>query len=378
MISPLIFSEEHHRFRDRLKRFLEKEITPHINKWEQEGSVPRTAWQKLGQAGFLCPWIPKAYGGSGADFLYSLVINEELARTNHGGLMVYLHSDIIAPYIHTFGSEQQKQAYLPGCVRGDIILAVAMTEPDVGSDLASSTTAAVEEGGRVVINGTKTFISNGLNCGLAIVAARDPAIENPYRALSLYLVEEGTPGFEKGQGLKKMGLRSQDTAELYFRDCRIPVSQRLGEKGNGFQMLMQKLQQERLMVALQALYMSEFSVDWLLNQTEEAVGIQDSQVFQFTVAEMVTENRIARVFLEQLVASHMKGMEVSTETSMAKFWVTDLLKRTTGRVLDFSGEYATLEECPTQRTWRDAQVYPIFAGTNEIMKSIIARKLFRQ
>ena len=212
----LNYTEEHKKFRERLRAFLEKEVTPFADQWERDGIVPKSVWRKMGQGGFLCTDVAPEYGGMGGDFLYSLIVAEEITVTRQTGLITPLHSDIVVPYIHSFGSEELKQKYLPGCVSGDIITAVAMTEPGAGSDLAGMQTAAVEEGEDVVINGSKTFISNGLNADLVVVAARDPAVANPYEALSLYVLESGTPGFTTGRHLEKMGMWSQDTAELFI------------------------------------------------------------------------------------------------------------------------------------------------------------------
>lgn len=342
---------------------------------------PKSIWKKMGAEGFLCPWVSAEYGGMGGDLLYSMVINEELAKTNHAGLMVYLHSDIVVPYLETFGSAEQKKKYLTGCVTGDTIMAVAMTEPDTGSDIAAIATTAVEEGDEVVINGSKTFISIGLNCDLVVVAAKDPAIENPHQALSLYLVEDGTPGFNKGNKIDKMGMHSQDTAELFFNNCKVPKSNCLGEKGQGFMMLMQKLQQERLMVAMQAIACSEFALDWVIDYFKQASmeksGQHQMQDIQFALAEMATEVKIGKTFVYKLMADHLEKLDVVQETSMAKYWTTDLLKRTVGRALDLIGPYGMNENCPIARTWRDAQIYSIFAGTNEIMKTIISKQMFR-
>ncbi|MFZ4441181.1 MAG: acyl-CoA dehydrogenase family protein, partial [Syntrophales bacterium] len=226
----LQYTEEHRIFRDSLKRFLAKEITPHIEEWEEAGIVPRWAWKRMGEQGFLAMNVPEEYGGLGADFLYSVIVTEELTRTNSSGLAAPLHTDIIVPYILAFASEEQKHKYLPGCISGDIITAIAMTEPNAGSDLAAMKTTAVEQGDEIVINGQKTFISNGINCDLLVLAARDPGETNPHAAVDLYLIEAGTSGFEKGKQIKKIGWHSQDTAELYFTDCRIPKANRLGDK----------------------------------------------------------------------------------------------------------------------------------------------------
>jgi len=247
------YTEEHRMFRDTLRKFVEKELIPHVEEWEEAGIVPKSVWKKMGGQGFLSTSVPEEYGGPGADFLYSVIILEEMARANFSGLTASMHSDIIVPYIIAFGSEEHKQKYLPGCVTGDTITAVAMTEPNTGSDLAAIKTTAVEDGDSILLNGQKTFISNGINCDVCIVVAKDPSVANPHKAVDLYLVDAGTPGFEKGKQIKKVGWHSQDTAELYFADCRIPKSNRLGEKGTGFLKLMQKLQPERLVCAIGAI-----------------------------------------------------------------------------------------------------------------------------
>ncbi|MDQ1239171.1 MAG: acyl-CoA dehydrogenase, partial [Thermodesulfobacteriota bacterium] len=257
----LKYSEEHRIFRQTLRRFFEREVIPFVDEWEEAGIVPRSIWRRMGENGFLCMDVPEEYGGMGADFLYSVIMSEELIRTSHAGLAAPLHSDVVVPYITAYGSEEQKRKYLPGCVSGEIITAVAMTEPNTGSDLAAMRTSAREDGDHVIINGQKTFISNGINCDLLVLATRDPNEPEPHRALSLYLVEAGTPGFEKGRNLKKIGWHSQDTAELFFNDCRIPKANRLGEKGAGFFMLMQKLQQERIMVCISAVAAAEYILE---------------------------------------------------------------------------------------------------------------------
>ncbi len=226
----LPYKKEHHEFRKRLREFCKKEVIPNIPMWEQQKLVPKEVWQHMGRSGFLCPTVDKRYGGLGGDFLYSVILAEEIAYTNHSGLFASLHSDVVVPYIVSYGSEEIKQKYLPGCVKGDIITAVAMTEPDAGSDLSSIKTIAQDQGDYFVLNGSKTFISNGINCDLVVVAARDPDIEDPYKAMSLYLVEDGTEGFNKGNKLDKMGMHSQDTAELFFVNCKIPKKNILGQK----------------------------------------------------------------------------------------------------------------------------------------------------
>jgi acyl-CoA dehydrogenase len=373
----LHYTDEHKIFRESLRRFLEKEIVPHIEEWEEAGIVPKAYWQKMGENGFLSTWVPEEYGGAGGDFLYSVIVCEEMAKTNFSGLAASLHSDIIVPYIFSFGTEEQKQKYLPGCVTGDCITAVAMTEPNTGSDLAAIRTTAVEKDGEIVINGQKTFISNGINCDLLVIAAKDPAVENPHRAVDLYLVEAGTPGFEKGRQIKKVGWHSQDTAELYFTDCRIPAANRLGAKGSGFVNLMMKLQQERLVCALGAEVAAELMLDVTIKYCRERTAfgkpIAKFQHSQFEFAEMATEIKLGRTFVDKLIADHMEGKNVVVETSMAKYWVTEMACRVADRCVQLHGGYGYCEEYPIARAWRDIRVTRIFAGTNEIMKGIISK-----
>lgn len=373
----LNYTAEHNLFRQRLQAFFAEEVTPFADRWEEDKIVPKSVWQKMGQAGFLCPDVPVEYGGLGGDFLYSLIVAEEMTRTWQTGLATPLHSDIVVPYISSFGSEELKKKYLPGCVSGDIITALAMTEPGAGSDLSGMTTAAVEEGEEVVIDGSKTFISNGLNADLVVVAARDPAVENPYEALSLYVVESGTPGFTRGRHLEKMGMWSQDTAELFYSKCRIPKGNRIGDKGMGFLMLMDKLQQERLMCAIMGVTGAERIVEWTMDYCKQTTVsgklLSKSQAVQFALVEMSTDVKLGRTFVEKLVADHIEKKEIIVETSIAKYWTTEMLNRVADRSLDLCGDFGTLEKCKIIRAWRDAKVMTIFAGTNEIMKNIAAK-----
>jgi alkylation response protein AidB-like acyl-CoA dehydrogenase len=371
------YTEAHHEFRKRLRDFLAAEVTPHVDRWEADRIVPKHIWRRMGAEGFLCLDVAPAYGGRGEDFRYSVVVTEEMTHTWHTGLASLLHSDIVVPYISSFGSEEQKKKYLPGCVSGEKVTAIAMTEPGVGSDLARMQTTAVEEGDSVVIDGSKTFISNGINSDLVIVAARDPSVEDPYQALSLYLVESGTDGFSRGRHLDKMGMWSQDTAELFFSKCRIPLRNRLGEKGGGFLMLMQKLQQERLVCAVAAVASAERVVEWTTRYCRENRSggrpISKSQAAQFALVEMTTDVKLGRSFVDKLVMDHVEQQTIVIETSMAKYWTTEMLNRVASRAMDLVGDYATLEKCPLARAFRDAKVMTIFAGTNEIMKGIAAK-----
>ncbi len=375
----LQYREEHRAFRESVRRFLKEEVSPHGEDWEKAGVVPKSIWKRMGELGFLCMSVPKEYGGMDVDLLYAVILTEELARAPSpvSGLAAPLHSDIVVPYINSYASEELKQKYLPGCVSGDLITAVAMTEPDAGSDLASITTSAVEEGDYVVINGQKTFISNGLNCDLLVLAARDPSVENPYQALDLYVVEAETPGFEKGKRLIKMGWHSQDTAELYFNDCRVPKENRLGEKGSGFLMLVEKLQQERLMCCIMAVagaeVLLEKTIQYSRENTESGQPMSKSQSKQFRIVEMATEVKLGRTFIDTLVVDHMEGKDIVVEASMGKYWTTEMAQRVADGCMEIFGSNGCLEEYGVARAWRDTRVMSIFAGTNEIMKGIAAK-----
>jgi len=373
----LPYTEEHRIFREALRKFFEKEVGPFVEEWEEAGSVPRSIWKKMGQQGYLCMQAPEEYGGLEGDFLYSVILMEELARTNHFGLAAYLHSDIVVPYILSFASEELKQRYVPGCISGDIVTAVAMTEPNAGSDLAGMRTTAVEDGDSVVLNGQKTFISNGIICDLVVLAAKDPSVEDPHRAVDLYLVEAGTPGFDKGRRIKKIGWHSQDTAELFFNDCRIPKANRLGQKGSGFIMLMEKLQQERLVCCVGAVALAENvlekTIAYCKQRTAFGRPISKFQNTQFRIVEMATEIKLGRTFLDKLIVDHMEGKNIVVDVSLAKYWTTEMAKRVADGCLQLYGGYGYCEEYPIDRAWRDVRVMSIFAGTNEIMKNVAAK-----
>jgi acyl-CoA dehydrogenase len=376
-VEILKYTKEHRAFRESVRIFLKTEITPYADEWEETGVIPKSAWRKMGGQGFLCTNVPKEYGGMGGDFLYSVIVTEELVRTHQTGLAAPLHSDIIVPYITSYGSEELKRKYLPGCVSGDIVTAIAMTEPNAGSDLSSISTSAVEDGDHVVINGQKTFISNGINCDLLVLAVRDFSVENAYQGVDLYLVEAGTPGFEKGTRLVKMGWHSQDTAELYFSECRVPKSNRLGTKGSGFYMLMEKLQQERLMCSIMAIsaaeHMLENTIKFCREHTESGRPLSKFQHNQFKIVEMATDVKLGRTFLDKLIADHMEHKSIVVEASMGKYWTTDMAMRVADRCMELYGGYGYCEEYPIARAWRDTRVMSIFAGTNEIMKGIAAK-----
>lgn len=374
-----IYSEEHKMFRRTFAKFVKGELSPHIEEWEEQQEIPRWVWQRMGEQGYLCPWLDVNYGGSGADFGYSAIINEELARAGVG-IGFGLHSDIIAPYIQSYGTEEQKANWLPPCARGEKILAIAMTEPQAGSDLQSMKASAIRDGNEYIINGTKTFISNGISADLVIVAVKTGNYELPAsKGITLIMVEDGTPGFTKGKKLKKLGMHSQDTAELFFDNCRVPVNHRLGEEGKGFTYLMEKLQQERLISALGSQGLAERMLADALEyaKTREAFGqpIGKFQHNSFKIAEMATEVEMGRVFIDCLIADHMAGQEIVKKVSMAKYWIGEMANRVAYHCLQLYGGYGYMEEYPIARHFRDVRVHTIFAGTSEIMKLIIARKL---
>lgn len=375
-----LFGPEHTLFRTNVREFFEREVIPHQERWRRDGIVDRDAWRKAGDAGLLCPWLEEEYGGPGGDFLHSVVVMEEAARAYEAGFALALHSDVVVPYIHSFGDDAQKARWLPGCASGELVTAIAMTEPDTGSDLAAITTTARREGDEYVIDGAKTFISNGILCDLCIVAARtDNAPGDPHRSISLFVVEADRPGFVKGKRLEKMGMASQDTAELLFDGCRVPVENRLGEEGQGFFMLMQKLQQERLVVAIGAQASAEKVLEDTIRYAKErkAFGrpISKFQNTQFKLAECATEVEVGRAFLDALIARHVAGQELVKECSMAKLWQTEMAQRVIDTCLQFFGGYGYMLEYPVSRAYMDARVQRIYAGTNEIMKVIIARQL---
>jgi acyl-CoA dehydrogenase len=375
-----LFNDEHKAFRAAFKQFVAREITPHQQKWRDQGQVDREVWRKAGAQGFLCPWMDDKYGGAGADFLCSMIIMEELAVAYESGFALALHSDIIVPYIYSFGTEEQKQKWLPGCASGEIVTALAMTEPGTGSDLAALATTAVKQGDEYVINGAKTFISNGQLCDLIIVAAKtdmDPA--NAHKGISLFVVEANRPGFAKGKRLHKMGMDSQDTSEMFFEDCRVPAANMLGAEGAGFMMLMQKLQQERLCVAISAVTSAEQVLEDTIAYTKErkAFGkpISKFQNTQFKLVECLAKVEVGRAYVDKVVGEHVAGKHLVKECSIAKFWTTDMAQEVIDTCLQFFGGYGYMLEYPVTRAFMDARVQRIYAGTNEIMKVIVAKQL---
>ena len=374
-----LFDEEHEIYRKTVRGFLEREVVPKQEKWREDGSVDRETWRAAGEAGLLCPWLEEKWDGPGGSFLHSVVVCEEFARVHESGFAVGLHSDIVVPYIHSFGNDEQRRRWLPGCVTGEFVSAIAMTEPNTGSDLASIRTTARRDGDDYVINGSKTFISNGMLCDICIVAAKTENSDDPHKNVTLFVVEADRPGFVRAKKLAKMGMASQDTAELVFEDCRVPAANRLGPEGSGFMMLMQKLQQERLLVGIMCQSAAEVVLDETIAYAKqrEAFGrpISKFQNTQFKLAECATEIEVGRHFLDALIRRHTAGQYLVKECSMSKLWHSEMLGRVVDECLQFFGGYGYMLEYPISRAYMDARVQRIYAGTNEIMKIIIAKQM---
>lgn len=378
MIDRTLFEEEHRLFRDNLRRFLAREVLPHHARWEEQGHVNREIWQRAGSEGFLCPTVPEVYGGSGADRLFSVAVIEEIAVAGASGLGWSLHSDVVAPYIVAYGTETQKNRYLPGMVRGDVVGAIAMTEPAAGSDLKGILTTARRDGDEYVVNGSKTFVTNGLHCDLIILAVKTGSHEGS-RGLSLLLVDADLPGFSRGKLLKKSGMRALDTTELFFDDMRVPIGSRLGDEGQGLAMLMQQLPWERLQAAIYSIAASEASLDSTIAYAKErrAFG-RELLAFQntrFALSELKTEIQIGRVFVDKCVEMLLKGELDAAIASMAKYWTTNLGFKVTDTCVQMHGGYGYMHDFPIAHAWADSGIYRLAGGSNEIMKELIGRSL---
>ncbi len=373
-----IFEEDHNIFRESVRRFYEEHITPYHAQWEKDGQISREAWLEAGRQGLLCMSIPEEYGGLGVDKLFSVIMMEEQARAGTSGPGFGLHSEIVGPYILNYGTEEQKKKYLPKLVSGEWIGAIAMTEPGAGSDLQGVKTRAVKDGDDYIINGSKTFITNGFMSDLVIVVAKtDPTAGA--KGTTLFLVEADTPGFQKGRNLDKLGLKAQDTAELFFEDVRVPASAILGGEGKGFFCLMQELAWERLQIAIGATATMEAVLEETIEYTKErsAFGrnVIQFQNTKFKLAELKTEATIARTFVDDCLEKLLND-ELSVETAaMAKYWCSDLENKLIDECLQFHGGYGFMWEYRVARAYADARVQRIYGGTNEIMKEIISRSL---
>ncbi|MFP6695781.1 MAG: acyl-CoA dehydrogenase family protein [Alphaproteobacteria bacterium] len=377
-IERTLFDSDHEIFRDTVRRFIEEEISPNHAEWEKDGKISREAWLKAGELGLLCASMPEEYGGGGVDRTFSVILMEELARVGASGPGFGLHSEIVAPYINAYGSEGQKRYFLPKMAKGEMIGAIAMTEPGTGSDLQGVRTTALKDGNELVINGSKTFITNGNMADVVIVVCKtDP--DAGAKGTSLVLVEAGTEGFRKGRNLEKIGLKAQDTSELFFDDVRVPMTDILGEEGKGFIYLMQELAWERLQVSVGAVANMEAALEWTIDYTKqrEAFGepIINQQNTQFKLAEVKTQVTVARTFVDKLIGLMLEDKLDAETAAMAKWWTSDLQCKMIDECLQLHGGYGYMWEFPIARAWADARVQPIYAGTNEIMKVIIGRGL---
>ncbi|RVT98000.1 acyl-CoA dehydrogenase [Rhodovarius crocodyli] len=365
-------------FRTQVRRFVEKEIAPFHREWEHVGLVPRELWRKAGEQGLLCTMLAEEYGGAGGDFGHAAVVLEELARVNASGVAFQLHSDIVVPYFATYATEAKKAEWLPKMASGELITAIAMTEPGMGSDLKAVRTSARRDGDHWVINGQKTFISNGQNCGIVIVVCKtDP--EAGRRGISLIAVEEGTPGFTKGRNLEKIGMHAQDTSELFFDEVRVPADNLLGVENRGFHQLMHQLPQERLIIAVRAATSMETMLEKTLAYARErqvfGQSVFDFQTHRFTLASAKAEIGMYRVYLDDCLGRHMRGELSAEEAAAAKLLGTEMQNRLLDAFLQIHGGYGYMAEYEIGRAWADARVGRIYGGSSEVMKEIIARTL---
>jgi len=380
MIERTLFNADHEAFRDSFRRFMEKEIAPFHADWEEQGYVDRDVWRKAGENGFLCMTLPESHGGAGADRLYSVVQMEELARGGFSGIGYGLHSEIVAPYIAHYGTDDQKARYLPRLASGEMVGAIAMSEPAAGSDLQGVRTTALKQAdGSYLINGSKTFITNGWHADLVILVAKtDPAAGA--KGTSLFLIERGMPGFEKGQRLKKLGLKAQDTSELFFNNVRVGPEQLLGGvamEGRGFICLMEQLPWERLQIAIGAVAAAQAAIDWTVDYVKDrkvfGQAVAAYQNTRYTLAELQTEVQVARVFVDRCCELVLQDRLDTATASMAKYWCSDLQCKVMDECVQLHGGYGFMWEYPITRAYADARVQRIYGGTNEIMKEVISR-----
>ena len=378
MIPRTLFNETHELFRQSTRQFMETEVAPHHHDWEKAGMVPRDLWKKAGDVGLLCPDAPEEVGGAGGDFLFNVIVGEELCRVGASGPGFTLHSDIVLPYLLHYGTPAQKERWIPPMIRGDVITAIAMSEPNAGSDLQSIRTTAEPDGDGYILNGSKTFITNGQLADLVIVVAKtDPA--QGAHGTSLFLVESSAEGFSRGRNLEKLGLKAQDTSELFFENVQLGADALLGPKNGGFMLLMQELAQERLSVAVVAMAAAESAIRWTQDYVKEreAFGrpLAKFQNTRFKLAEVSTQFQVGRTFVDRCLELHLqKKLDIPT-AAMAKLWATEAQFEITDVCMQLFGGYGYMTEYPIARAWADARVQKIYAGTSEIMKEIIARSM---
>ncbi len=379
MFKRELFNADHDAFRRTVQRFIELEIAPFHAEWEETGVVPRSLWLKAGAAGLLCCTVPEQYGGAGVDYLFDVVVFEEMARSGFSGPGFMIHCDLVATYIASFGSEAQKRQWLPKMVAGEAIGSLGMTEPHAGSDLKAIRTKAVRDGDSFVISGQKVFISNGQLCDLIVLATKTDSTAGA-KGVTLFLVDTHLPGFRRGKNLHKLGMKAQDTSELFFDDLRVPATAMLGEEGRGFELMMTKLAQERLAQAIRSATVAETVIDYTVDYTAErkAFGqtISDFQNTQFKLAELRTEAVIGRQFTDLCIAKFMKGDLDAIDAAMAKMWLSNLHCKVVDECLQLFGGWGYMWEYPIARAYADARVVKIAGGSIEVMKHIIGRDMF--
>ena len=378
MIPRTLFNADHEGFRDTVRRFIDREIAPFHAGWEDQGYVDREVWRKAGASGLLCLTMPEAYGGAGADKLFSVVLIEELTLAGASGIGFGLHNEIVAPYLLRYGTDEQKQRWLPQFSSGELIGAIAMSEPAAGSDLQGIKTTAIKHGDHYLLNGSKTFITNGWHADVVIVVAKT-APEAGAKGTSLLVVERGMPGFEKGKRLKKIGLKAQDTSELFFSNVRVPLANLLGAENSGFVSLMQELPWERLQIAIAAVAAAQIAIARTVVYVKERQAFGQSvgafQNTRFTLAGLQAQVQAARVFVDRCIELQMQGTLDTATASMAKLWTTDLECKVIDECLQLFGGYGFMWEYPIARQFADSRVQRIYGGTNEIMKEVIARSM---
>ena len=383
MSAAELFGDEHAMLRRTVRAFVDKDVTPHVDAWEEAGQIPRTFWRRLGELGLLGLEFPVEYGGGGGDFLSSVVLGEEMARCRSGGVAfsVLVHTDMSSPWLTRYGTEAQKQRYLPGIVAGETVCALGITEPGTGSDMAAVATRAVRRGDHYLLTGSKTFITNGVYGDLYFVAARTGpgSAERRHDGISMFLVERGRPGFTVSRKLDKMGMRASDTAELGFADCPVPADNLLGVEGRGFQQLAAGLQRERIMAAVLALSGAAQALDdtvaYLRERHAFGTRLADKQVLRHRIADMATEIEAARRLVYRAAALYRDGEDCVTAVSMAKLFATEVANRVAYQAVQMHGGYGYMRELPVERFFRDVRLWPIASGTSEMMREIIARRL---
>jgi acyl-CoA dehydrogenase len=381
MIERTLFNSEHDMFRDTVRKFIDKEIAPYHAQWEKDGLVPKDLWIKAGEAGLLCCTIPEEYGGAGADYLYDVIVFEELFRSGFSGPGFLIHTDLVATYINSFGTEEQKRKFLPKMVSGEWIGSLGMTEPHAGSDLKAIRTRAVRDGDDFVIDGQKVFISNGQMCDVLVLATKTNS-DAGAKGITLFLVEGGMEGFKRGTNLDKLGMKAQDTSELFFEDMRVPAANMLGEEDKGFGIMMQKLAQERLAQAIRSATVAETVIEWTLEYTtqREAFGqtIADFQNTQFKLAELKAEAVVGRVYTDKCIELFMQGKLDPVDAAIAKMQLSNLHCKVVDECLQLFGGWGYMWEYPICRAYADARIVKIAGGSIEIMKTIIARDMLKK